>query len=1435
MHGQTTNADLPLPAGIDGVWDMGKAWKQVSPTRESICLNGLWRFSPVVESADMNLPAQGSGWGWFKVPGIWPNSDNFQVDPPAQDVLLPAATEARMKEKNRWFDRLYQAWYQREFVVPDNWSGRRILLDFTMMQSRGMVVINGKEAGEVLFPGGRLDVTDLVQPGKKQTVAVLLSARSLGDNEKTAFMGPDILVQGSGRPNIVGITGDVYLVSEPKTDAIRDVHVITSTRKKQITFDTCMPDLAAEQFVLAATVSHGGKVVRQFKSSVLSRADLKDGRVSFSASWEDPLLWDTDTPENIYQTTVTIADANGKLLDEFLPVKFGFREFWIDGRDFYLNGSRIHLRARMLKNSITMADKANLEGSRATCRLIKEYGYNFFIAANYGFAPGDVGYMDALFEAADESGILCSFSLPHSRAFDWLETPEQQARYKKLTDWLIRRAQNHPSIVMYAVNHNATGYSGDQNPLKMDGVYMPKDNQRRTQALVSVACINKLDPTRPVYNHHSGNLGDLFTVNIYLNWSPRQERSEWIEYWATHGTKPLFFVEWGPPHSASWSSFRGPGFIWYVPAFQQIWDSEFSSEYVGQEAFRMTPLKIKSLQVEEEAWATGKPFLFAPLRTTFVKQEENHAQIQSYMLNDNLRAFRTWGISALFSFDEETLWLRNKDSEPLPYAGKYQNLQRPGIVPDHLMPSRQYVYDSQPENFRESSVGKTFKRWNMPVACYIGGDAQRFTEKGHNFAPGDTIRKQLVLINDTRRSMTLGYSWRFAPTAGDKLAAGQHPSEWAEQGSVRIEPGQSAFIPVAIPLSTSVAAGEYTLSAKFDIGSGEQQEDAFGITVIPAKNQPGQSLKVALFDPKGMTTKLLNRLGIGFTGIGAGDSLDGYDVLIIGREAIALDNSLPSLDRVPEGMKVLVFEQSEEALQQRLGFRVQTRGIRNAFVRVPGHPALDGLSAANFADWRGAATLVQSHFDLPKEENTYPMVLWCGFENTRVWRNGNNENIASVVIEKPSKGNWLPVIDCGFDLQYSPLLEYSEGKGKVVFCQLDVTERTVGDPAADQLCRNLLSYLGTANSVPLRTAYYTGSAQGGELLERLGIVFTPYSGQPLDANSLLIAAPGCGTIAGLPEAMQKGMKLLALGLDEKEIKGLGIAVGPMKVGKTVPSLINDFSVAEFKGISNAELHARTLRLEMTAFVETSGSSNELLKSISVGAGGAVFCQTVPWMYDYTKTPYVRTTYRRSVFLVSRLLHNLGAPSAANLLCLWKEKTTGYAWPLNNVWKGAADKEGVGRDREWWKPEFDDGGWIPANVPGSYNADIKGLDRYVGKFWYRTRFTVPEHYRQHAPKLFIGRVDNESWVWLNGKFLGQVTKDPTAMFGNSSGIVREYKLDPGLLRPDGDNVLVVLVNNNQRFTGGILSHPAIVIDGAWLHSYYLQKPESEDDPYRYYRW
>jgi hypothetical protein len=61
--------------------------------------------------------------------------------------------------------------------------------------------------------------------------------------------------------------------------------------------------------------------------------DEPEDVLSFTAKWDNPLLWDVDSPQNIYAATLTLQDEAGNELDTLPPVHFGFREFSQKGRE----------------------------------------------------------------------------------------------------------------------------------------------------------------------------------------------------------------------------------------------------------------------------------------------------------------------------------------------------------------------------------------------------------------------------------------------------------------------------------------------------------------------------------------------------------------------------------------------------------------------------------------------------------------------------------------------------------------------------------------------------------------------------------------------------------------------------------------------------------------------------------------------------------------------------------------------------------------------------------------------------------------------------------------------------------------------------------------------------------------------------------------------
>ncbi len=1392
------------------LWDLSDAWKNTTPTRESISLNGLWNFFPILTAADATgIPAERSGWGYFKVPGIWPGMGNGWTQAGDSNTVYRsefASPDFKPAEMN-------SAWYRRTIAVPAGWKDRRIELEITMLQTGAQIFIDGKPAGELFYPGGRFDLTGKVTPGKNHELALLVSAKKDGLAD-SAFMAPGRLVSVDAEVNNRGITGDVFLTAEPKQAAITDTHILTSVRKKRITFDTGITRAAPGRYYLEADIRDGKNIVKSFRSDVFDiPAGDKPFRTSFSADWIAPKLWDTDAPENLYTADLRLKSADGKLADAFYPQEFGFREFWIDGRNFVLNGSVIHLRSLCMSTMRDGAARSSAAVTAEMARRTREAGFNHLIAYNYAFTPGIVGYQDDFYIQSSKAGILTSLTLPHAKDFKWnLDDPAERARYLAYTEFLIRRFQNLPGVVLYATSHNATGYFGDQNPMKIDGIYAPDplmkegnvgSYRNRVQALKAGELIASVDPSRPVYHHESGNLGDVFTINCYLNWAPAQERSDWLEHWEKEGVKPVMMVEWGMPHVASWSSYRGPGFIWRNNGVQCLWLNEFNASLLGENAYRSTPAKVERYQRQEKVSTGNKPIHYS--QTGGVPGGDADL-VRAEMVGTNFRDLRARGLSGLLPWDEGALWSRTQAAPSGPWPDRFRNLKQPGIVPDTSRPGGEYVVDLG-STYTAGTIGKAGLPYMQELTAWIAGKPGDFTEKGHNFRPGETVEKQIVLLNDTRRPRKAKVEWSIPAlkTGGEK--------------DVSVVPGVRTEVPLRFAIPAGFAGKQIEIEAKVRFETGREVSDRFGIDVIPAGTARPEAA-VGLYDPSGKSTGVMRELGIPFKVVKNDADLAGVELLVVGREGLA-DPAI-RLDRLMQkGGRLLVLEQEFPVLA-RTGFRSNEHGLRNFFPLVP------EFSDRVVRDWRGSATLTAPNLALPALEVHDPTWNWHGFDNTRVWRAGNRGNVNSVLLEKPTVGNFLPLMQGGFDLQYAPALEARYGDGVAIFSQFDFSGRTENDPEAVELLRGLILRLDAARPAETLPTWYAGNAEGADLLKKLGIDFKTVDNVP--EGGLLVVGPG----AKLPElsgAVDKGLRVLALGLPKAELDALFPGKFDAKPGKYFSDYVNGLrETPEFLGISNADLHWRK-ELAIDAF-DAAGPGGRALRVLRSGKGVAVALQVAPWMFDANEFQF-RTSRKRNTGVVSRLLHNLGAADRSGI---WErlapqKVSAAPELVLTQNWVGKTDPDNKGRAAGWFQPDFKtDSSWRAVEVPGKFDAQFKDLENYDGLFWYRLDFELPAGIAPDANcMLAIGPVDDESWVWLNGKFLGELTAKTNPE--DYWAAPRSFQVKGSDLRA-GRNQLTVLCND-LRLGGGILGTPRLRVLPEV--GFYADMPISSDDPYRYYRW
>lgn len=114
---------------------------------------------------------------WVNLNGLWEYAITpADAVPDKMDghILVPFAVESALSGVGKSVTENDALWYEREFSVPKDWAGSRIMLNFGAVDWKAEVYVNGELAG--CHTGGyapfSFDVTDLLQQGKTNTLKV---------------------------------------------------------------------------------------------------------------------------------------------------------------------------------------------------------------------------------------------------------------------------------------------------------------------------------------------------------------------------------------------------------------------------------------------------------------------------------------------------------------------------------------------------------------------------------------------------------------------------------------------------------------------------------------------------------------------------------------------------------------------------------------------------------------------------------------------------------------------------------------------------------------------------------------------------------------------------------------------------------------------------------------------------------------------------------------------------------------------------------------------------------------------------------------------------------------------------------------------------------------------------------------------------------------
>ncbi|MGA3266852.1 MAG: sugar-binding domain-containing protein [Verrucomicrobiota bacterium] len=1146
-------ADAALPAGTSLNWDQTRA-ATVNAKRSQAALNGLWRFVPAV--AGETAPPK-AGWGYIKVPGSWASLRDGSA---SSDVV---ARGSGPQWDNYNGARVGSAWYERQVPIPADWQGRHVSLRFDRVCTDAIVHVNGVQCGQVPWPWGSVDITRAVTPGQTADIQVLVAA--IADSEmvghfwQNAFMA---VTYEEARLATRGLTGNVYLESRASEACVTGVFVRTSTRHKNIAVDVDVAGVtqAGPVHLVADMLNEKGEVEKSFTADAAASANPTQ-TVTASWPWADPRLWDVDQP-NLYTLRLSVKGAG---VDDQFDQPFGFREYWVEGRQFFLNGTVIRLRQPCFLNG-----------------PVGQVGDNF---SEFGtWTPdtrGDDSDAGPDLEHCDHTGYLAAVYILDANRF--MRDSRGNFNWKQNRPRALERAavwqshyRNHPSLVMWVAGADFFNNAVDQDPRHM-GRHGWVQNDPSWQQLLADAqdmfdALKQLDPTRVYYSHEGADTGDVHSMNCYLDVLPLQEREDWLSAWAESGEMPITMTEFGTPTECS---FRRGHHGFGTNIHSEPWLTEYTAIYFGTDAFASEEPKYRQ-------W------------------------IHSQFVN---------GMN--YKTSQDTL-------EQFPIMHKIQTL------------FRKHTWES----WRTAGLPGGLKSWswlqdqlkevNYPTLAWIAGPAGDYTAKDHHFQSGGKFQKQIVLINDTRQPQDFTATWT-ATVGGQTVGQGQL------HGTLAIS--EIRKMPIEIPAPRVEAGGKADGQISLTATIGEAtHDDTFAFQVF-GEDQPGSG-DVATVDPDGLTGKMVGILGY-TTHAWNGEAAP---LVIVGRNALK-DNPATAAQLEPYvrgGGRVLIFAQDPGWMTEALGWRVCPKVSRCVFP-LPHSPITQGIEADDLRDWAGSSTLIEAY---PKYEGDYLR----GNEGTQPyagWHWGNRGGVSSVPIEKPHRSGWRPLLECEFDLAYSPLMELDYGQGRLIVCTLDVEDHVTSDPAARRMAGRIVDYALHSPLAPRATkVVYLGGATGAAWLDKIGVSYDLSETLDASAGLVLIGADATVDTAALITYLEAGGKAFFLPRAQAQ-GGLGTTLAPAPDQFAGSLSAPDWP--EARGLSASDLRWRCY-LDSPPWILNSGAdigANGLIGRKAVGKGVAVFCQVNPDGLNATEKTYLRYTRWRSTRAVAQLLANLGASFAVD--------------------------------------------------------------------------------------------------------------------------------------------------------------------------------------------
>lgn len=490
-----------------------------SDFRTNTCLNGWWDFQPVLTEAGKMHAEPGvipkNGWlsNAILVPGSWKRAPSELRT--AKNIWTKWETANSFSFPAVW-DTTNTAWYRRTFQVDQIKKDKAYLLRFEGVLRESWIFVNGKEVGhrkEGSLPSEH-DITAALKAGENEIVLFITDYKRDENGHTFVHVGTDQM--GA----IMGIWGDVYFQERPLV-RVDDMTIQTSIRKNELTVIYTLINQSKKKVEVHPefTVTEKYRTHLTFSNAPVTLNPGETKTITKITTWKGYIPWSPTNPQ-LYFLGIELNDKT-QIVD-ILTERFGFREIWIDGHDFILNGKPIHLRGEWCHKD--HFDFFRPEYIRQWFGMLKDMNMNYIRTHTFP-------HPKFVIEMADEMGILVclesSWFMSNTQAMD---KDEFWANAREHATENIYIYKNHPSIIFWSPG-NEVRWGWNISAVVKHGPEIQKIYEDK-------------DPTRLAFSDGSTSLWDERSQKIISRHYGVECTGE--EFWDK--SKPLHVGEFGKWH-----------------------------------------------------------------------------------------------------------------------------------------------------------------------------------------------------------------------------------------------------------------------------------------------------------------------------------------------------------------------------------------------------------------------------------------------------------------------------------------------------------------------------------------------------------------------------------------------------------------------------------------------------------------------------------------------------------------------------------------------------------------------------------------------------------------------------------------------------------------------------------------------------------------------